>query len=90
MDILQNAMQAWHSCKPGVLETNIVTWLCRGFTKYARDDYVKWKKEGRLTHDGVNAKLIHNHGRLAAKVADGTNIFETPAMDKKTPLHGGE
>ncbi len=77
-------------CKPGICETNPVTWLCRGFTKYARDDYVKWKKEGRLTHDGVNAKLIHNHGRLAAKVADGTNIFETPAMDKKTPLHGGE
>ncbi|KAL0019432.1 hypothetical protein WJX79_006687 [Trebouxia sp. C0005] len=61
-----------------------------GFTKYARDDYVKWKKEGRLTPDGVNAKLIQNHGRLAAKVADSTNIFETPAMDKKTPLHGGE
>ena len=64
--------------------------LCRGFTKYARDDYVQWKKEGRLTHDGVNAKLVHNHGRLEAKVADGTNIFETPAMDKKTPLHGGD
>lgn len=61
-----------------------------GFTKYARDDYVQWKKEGRLIHDGVNAKLSHNHGRLEAKVADGTNIFETPAMDKKTPLHGGD
>ena len=43
-----------------------------------------------MIHDGVNAKLSHNHGRLEAKVADGTNIFETPAMDKKTPLHGGD
>lgn len=62
---------------------------CRGFTKYAREDYKLWKKEGRLTHDGVNAKLNSNHGRLSAKVAEGINVFETPAMDKKVPLHGG-
>ena len=61
----------------------------RGFTKYAREDYKQWKQEGRLTHDGVNAKLIHNHGRLNQKVAEGINVFETPAMDKKIPLHGG-
>lgn len=41
-------------------------------------------------HDGVNAKLITNHGRLSAKTDAHTAVFETPAMDKKTPLHGGE
>ena len=66
-----------------------VKFIYRGFTKYSRDDYVQWKAEGRLTHDGVNAKLNHNHGRLEAKQAASVNIFETPAMDKKTPLHGG-
>ena len=28
-----------------------------GFTKYNRDDYVQWKREGRLVNDGVNAKV---------------------------------
>lgn len=31
--------------------------MCRGFTKFARDDYLQWKKEGRLVNDGVNAKV---------------------------------
>ena len=30
---------------------------CRGFTSFAREDYVQWKKEGRLMNDGVNAKV---------------------------------
>ncbi len=30
--------------------------LCRGFTSYLRDDYLEWKREGRLVNDGVNAK----------------------------------
>ena len=29
----------------------------RGFTKFARVDYVKWKEENRLVNDGVNAKV---------------------------------
>lgn len=33
--------------------------LCRGFTKFARVDYVKWKEENRLVHDGVTAKVIN-------------------------------
>ena len=33
--------------------------LCRGFTKFSRDDYIQWKKEGRLVNDGVNAKVGH-------------------------------
>ena len=28
-----------------------------GFTKFARSDYVAWKKAGRLVNDGVNAKV---------------------------------
>ncbi len=28
-----------------------------GFTKFARADYVAWKKAGRLINDGVNAKV---------------------------------
>lgn len=28
-----------------------------GFTAYSRDDYVQWKREGRIVKDGVNAKV---------------------------------
>ena len=38
--------------------------LCRGFTKFARVDYVKWKEENRLVHDGVTAKVINAWLRL--------------------------
>lgn len=31
--------------------------MCRGFTPYLRDDYLEWKREGRLVNDGVNAKV---------------------------------
>ena len=30
-----------------------------GFTAYSREDYVLWKREGRLVKDGVNAKVTH-------------------------------
>ncbi|KAH8974121.1 hypothetical protein BDL97_01G085400 [Sphagnum fallax] len=36
-----------------------------GFTKILRTDYVKWKDENRLQHDGVNAVLLGCHGRLS-------------------------
>ncbi|KAH9542354.1 hypothetical protein CY35_13G000900 [Sphagnum magellanicum] len=36
-----------------------------GFTKILRTDYVKWKEENRLQHDGVNAVLLGCHGRLS-------------------------
>ena len=29
-----------------------------GFTPYVRDDFVQWRKEGRLQNDGVHARLI--------------------------------
>jgi hypothetical protein len=33
----------------------------RGFTKILRTDYVKWKEENRLQHDGVNAVVCLYH-----------------------------
>ncbi|KAK3230500.1 hypothetical protein Dsin_002381 [Dipteronia sinensis] len=36
-----------------------------GFTKFSRADYVRWKQENRIMPDGVNAKLLGCHGRLA-------------------------
>ena len=45
--------------------------LCgRGFTKFARDDYLQWKKEGRLVNDGVNAKV-----RAGVSVTPGVNTM---------------
>ncbi|KAJ3682927.1 hypothetical protein LUZ60_013154 [Juncus effusus] len=38
-----------------------------GFTKFKRSDYVKYKSEGRLIADGVNAKLMNWHGSLATR-----------------------
>ncbi|KAI3845423.1 hypothetical protein MKW98_010329 [Papaver atlanticum] len=38
-----------------------------GFTKFSRTDYVKWKSENRIVPDGVNAKLLGCHGRLARR-----------------------
>jgi hypothetical protein len=35
----------------------IVTSRNWGFTPYARDDYVQWKKEGRLVNSGVHATV---------------------------------
>jgi large subunit ribosomal protein L10e len=29
-----------------------------GFTNYVREDFVAWRKEGRLLNDGVHARLI--------------------------------
>ena len=41
-----------------------------GFTKYTREDYMKWKEQGRLVPDGVNVKVVNNHGQMAAKPAE--------------------
>jgi len=55
-----------------------------GFTKYSRDDYMKWKEAGRLLPDGVNTKVISNHGPLSAKPAD--QLFLEPARKYKVAL----
>lgn len=32
--------------------------LCnRGFTKFSRADYLKWKSDNKIVPDGVNAKV---------------------------------
>mmetsp|Transcript_17210 Transcript_17210/g.58860 ORF Transcript_17210/g.58860 Transcript_17210/m.58860 type:complete len:231 (+) Transcript_17210:53-745(+) len=56
-----------------------------GFTPYFRDDYVKWKQEGRLVSDGSNAKVISNHGPMTKKA--GKFLFSTPKMIKNVPNH---
>lgn len=36
---------------------NLTVRHCRGFTKYSRSDYLRWKAENRILSDGVNAKV---------------------------------
>ena len=55
-----------------------------GFTKYSREDYMKWKEAGRLLPDGVNMKVIGNHGPLSAKPAD--QLFIEPARKYRVAL----
>jgi len=35
----------------------LYTSFFRGFTKFSRADYLKYKSEGRIVPDGVNAKV---------------------------------
>eukprot|EP00249_Psilotum_nudum_P009724 c22120_g1_i1 orf=344-1012(+) len=49
-----------------------------GFTKFSRTDYIRWKEEGRIVSDGVNAKLLGCHG-LLSKRAPG-RAFLSPAL----------
>ena len=35
--------------------------LRRGFTPFLRNDYIEWKREGRLVNDGVNVKVGAQH-----------------------------
>jgi len=56
-----------------------------GFTNYVRDDFVQWRKEGRLQNDGVNARLLTHKGPLADR--EPGQIFEQPARIYRTPNH---
>ena len=56
-----------------------------GFTKFSREDYMAWKREGRLMNDGVNARLLGCRGTLEGK--DPSTAFATPAQDCRVPLH---
>ena len=55
-----------------------------GFTKIQRDDYVKWKAEGRLRHNGVHAILITAHGTLNRRPVD--RIYSEKAVSAKAAL----
>jgi len=56
-----------------------------GFTPYSREDYVAWKKEGRLVSRGVHATLLDAKGSLDKR--DPSHIFATPARNCQIPLH---
>jgi large subunit ribosomal protein L10e len=56
-----------------------------GFTKYSREDYIQWKREGRLAKDGVNAKLLGNKGPLAKREVH--ELFSHAAMEANVPVH---
>merc|ERR1719461_960076 len=41
-----------------------------GFTKYKQEDYIEWKRQGRIESRGVHAKVIGTHGPIAKRTAD--------------------
>jgi len=43
---------------------NIIVSNRWGFTEFSRDEYAKYKEQGRLMDRGAHAKLRSNHGRL--------------------------
>ncbi|KAI6185329.1 50S ribosomal protein L16 [Aphelenchoides besseyi] len=62
----EHAIEAFRRAKfkfPG--RQLIVTSRKWGFTKFDREDYEKFRESGRVVPDGVNAKLVREHGPLA-------------------------
>lgn len=59
------------------------TW---GFTPHKREDYIKWRREGRLIPDGVTCKLLNNHGPLSQR-GGRTPVFEHAGRVCKIPVH---
>jgi len=56
-----------------------------GFTKFTRDDYIAWKKEGRLVNDGVTAKLLDKKGPVDKRKPQ--HVVPTPSRNCSVPLH---
>lgn len=56
-----------------------------GFTQFTREDYVKWRRSGRVIPDGVTAKLMSNHGPLNDRPT--AQIFTEAAMIGGKPIH---
>eukprot|EP00201_Polytomella_parva_P022418 CAMPEP_0175038668 /NCGR_PEP_ID=MMETSP0052_2-20121109/2_1 /TAXON_ID=51329 ORGANISM="Polytomella parva, Strain SAG 63-3" /NCGR_SAMPLE_ID=MMETSP0052_2 /ASSEMBLY_ACC=CAM_ASM_000194 /LENGTH=229 /DNA_ID=CAMNT_0016300127 /DNA_START=56 /DNA_END=746 /DNA_ORIENTATION=+ len=56
-----------------------------GFTPYKREDFLIWRKEGRLINDGAHAKLLTHKGALSKR--DACEIFERPAKICGIPNH---
>ncbi|KAG9156776.1 hypothetical protein Leryth_025460 [Lithospermum erythrorhizon] len=52
----------------------------KGFTKFNRSEYVKLKSENRIQPDGVNAKLLNCHGRLAQRKPGRAFLSEGPMI----------
>jgi large subunit ribosomal protein L10e len=38
-----------------------------GFTEFTRDEYIKYRDQGRLHYRGVHAKLMNGHGPISDK-----------------------
>ncbi len=56
-----------HCCVLGaqrVLTGACVLW-CRGFTAFKREDFIQWKREGRIVNDGVHCKVRTSQGLKA-------------------------
>jgi large subunit ribosomal protein L10e len=51
-------------------------------------DYEQWKADGRIMPDGVNAKLLTNHGRMAARKPE--HLFITRATNLQEAEHTAE
>ena len=58
-----------------------------GFTPFSREDYLHYKKEGRLVNDGVVVRLLGAHGPVGGEAA---HLFTTPARLYATPFHSDE
>jgi large subunit ribosomal protein L10e len=56
-----------------------------GFTKFKRDDYLAWKRAGRIINDGVNAKVMDNHGLVSKRPV--AHVQESPAFIGNIPQH---
>lgn len=62
-----------------------LSFVIRGFTKFSRTDYVRWKSENRILPDGVNAKVCLCHKQLIfvlMLLTDATDV-ETKRSIKK-------
>merc|ERR1712007_416015 len=56
-----------------------------GFTKFDREDYEAWQREGRIESRGVHASLVDNKGPLLER--DSEKIFIHPARECNVPIH---
>ena len=59
-----------------------------GFTKYEREDYTKWRAEGRIRSKGVHCELVDNKGPLAKREPE--EIYMHPAREAAVALHPEE
>lgn len=43
-----------------VLSGMVLLLMCRGFTSMVREDFMAWRREGRLVNSGVHAQVRHD------------------------------
>ena len=59
-----------------------------GFTKYEREDYTKWREEGRIVSKGVHCELRDNKGPLREREPE--EIFIRAAREAAVAIHPEE